>query len=152
MCCPEGIPISAELKDLLTQLLEKSPDKRITIPEIREHPWLLMNGRTLVCKEENCGDSIEVDEQEVKAAVTKSYYPIHVLIMIKKMAKQKSFRNPFSRAVSSSRSNSPSPTRTSPVSPNPVAKVTSAAEQRRTSYAATKQTPTIQISQHEESQ
>ena len=39
-----------------------------------------MNGRTLVCKEENCGDSIEVDEQEVKAAVTKSYYPIHVLV------------------------------------------------------------------------
>ena len=33
-----------------------------------------------MCKEDNCGESIEVDEQDVKAAVTKSYYPIHVLV------------------------------------------------------------------------
>lgn len=30
-----SIPISAELEDLLTKLLEKSPEHRITIPEIR---------------------------------------------------------------------------------------------------------------------
>ncbi|EAY09535.1 CAMK family protein kinase [Trichomonas vaginalis G3] len=31
--------ISPDLKDLLTKMLTKQPDKRITIAEIRKHPW-----------------------------------------------------------------------------------------------------------------
>ncbi|KAK6358900.1 hypothetical protein TWF696_000079 [Orbilia brochopaga] len=34
-------PISAELKDLLRRLLTKDPAKRITLPEVKRHPWVL---------------------------------------------------------------------------------------------------------------
>lgn len=51
-----SIPISAELEDLLSKLLEKSPEHRITIPEIRVSQsvtylfYLLCSGRTLLGK------------------------------------------------------------------------------------------------------
>jgi serine/threonine protein kinase len=32
--------ISSEARDLLTRLLEKDPNKRITIAEILDHKWL----------------------------------------------------------------------------------------------------------------
>jgi serine/threonine protein kinase len=32
--------IDADLQDLIERLLEKDPEKRITIPEIKKHPWL----------------------------------------------------------------------------------------------------------------
>jgi hypothetical protein len=35
--------ISPELRDLFDRLLEKNPSKRITLPEIREHPWTQAN-------------------------------------------------------------------------------------------------------------
>jgi serine/threonine protein kinase len=38
---PDEPEISPELKDLLTQLLEKDPSRRITVPKIRDHPWVL---------------------------------------------------------------------------------------------------------------
>ncbi|KAK6524238.1 hypothetical protein TWF694_005893 [Orbilia ellipsospora] len=34
-------PISPELKDLLKRLLTKDPAKRITLPEVKRHPWVL---------------------------------------------------------------------------------------------------------------
>ncbi|KAF3934773.1 hypothetical protein ABW20_dc0108478 [Dactylellina cionopaga] len=34
-------PISADLKDLLRRLLTKDPAKRITLPEVKRHPWVL---------------------------------------------------------------------------------------------------------------
>lgn len=36
---PERLQVSAELKDLLSKILVAVPEKRITIPEILEHPW-----------------------------------------------------------------------------------------------------------------
>jgi serine/threonine protein kinase len=33
--------ISSEAKDLLKAILEKNPSKRITIPQILAHPWML---------------------------------------------------------------------------------------------------------------
>jgi serine/threonine protein kinase len=30
---------SAESRDLITRLLMKEPEKRITLPEVIEHPW-----------------------------------------------------------------------------------------------------------------
>ncbi|CAG8755278.1 30706_t:CDS:2, partial [Racocetra persica] len=38
---PEDIPISDSLKDLLTSLLEKDPQKRITLGEVKKHPWII---------------------------------------------------------------------------------------------------------------
>ncbi|KAF0377797.1 kinase-like protein [Gigaspora margarita] len=38
---PDDIPISDSLKDLLTRLLEKDPQKRITLGEVKKHPWVI---------------------------------------------------------------------------------------------------------------
>nr|CAG8575054.1 1809_t:CDS:2 [Entrophospora candida] len=37
---PENISITADLKDLLKSLLEKDPLKRITLDEVKKHPWV----------------------------------------------------------------------------------------------------------------
>ena len=37
---PDNINISPELKDLLKKLLEKNPKNRITMEQIKEHPWM----------------------------------------------------------------------------------------------------------------
>ncbi|KAK6334302.1 hypothetical protein TWF730_003516 [Orbilia blumenaviensis] len=36
-------PISADLKDLLRKLLTKDPANRITLPEVKRHPWVLQD-------------------------------------------------------------------------------------------------------------
>ncbi|KAI8986578.1 kinase-like domain-containing protein [Pilobolus umbonatus] len=38
---PSDIIISSPLKDLLTRLLTKNPEKRITLEEVKHHPWIL---------------------------------------------------------------------------------------------------------------
>ncbi|URE07602.1 serine threonine-protein kinase [Musa troglodytarum] len=40
---PEYIRISSECRQLLSQIFVASPSKRITIPEIKQHPWFLKN-------------------------------------------------------------------------------------------------------------
>lgn len=40
---PENIPISAECRHLLSRIFVANPEKRITIPEIKTHPWFLKN-------------------------------------------------------------------------------------------------------------
>ena len=47
---------------------------------VQEHPWITKSGHILISTEENCGSEIEVNEDEVKEAVTKSSYPIHILV------------------------------------------------------------------------
>ncbi|CAG8525440.1 9899_t:CDS:2 [Ambispora gerdemannii] len=38
---PENIPTPNDLKDLLARLLEKDPYKRITLEEVKKHPWVV---------------------------------------------------------------------------------------------------------------
>jgi serine/threonine protein kinase len=40
---PNGIEISAECRDLLTRMLVRNPDDRITMAEIHKHPWFIAN-------------------------------------------------------------------------------------------------------------
>eukprot|EP00879_Flechtneria_rotunda_P002116 GHRR01002298.1.p1 GENE.GHRR01002298.1~~GHRR01002298.1.p1 ORF type:complete len:377 (+),score=117.01 GHRR01002298.1:413-1543(+) len=40
---PAGIEISAECRDLLTRMLVRNPDDRITMEEIHRHPWFIAN-------------------------------------------------------------------------------------------------------------
>lgn len=48
------------LVDLMGKILEKDPAKRITMAELREHPWVTLNGGDpLLGKEENCANPIE---------------------------------------------------------------------------------------------
>lgn len=60
------------LNDLLSRILEKDPSKRITMDEIRDHPWVTKDGADpLLSKEENTADLIEPPtEAELDAAIT----------------------------------------------------------------------------------
>lgn len=50
---------SPELQDLFSRILEKSPTKRITMRELRAHPWVTHRGDDpLLSEEENCAESI----------------------------------------------------------------------------------------------
>ncbi|ERS97755.1 calcium/calmodulin-dependent protein kinase kinase [Sporothrix schenckii 1099-18] len=46
--------------DLMGKILEKDPSKRITMAQLREHPWVTLNGDDpLLSTEENCANPIE---------------------------------------------------------------------------------------------
>lgn len=91
---PKDVSVSAELQDLLWKLLTKDPEKRISISEVREHTWILKTSRTIPSKEENCLEEINVSEEDIQSAIKPFYTPIHILMMIKQMAKRRSLRNP----------------------------------------------------------
>ena len=75
-----SVDISPELRDLLTKLLQKDPAQRITIGDIRCHPWVLKTARPLPSREENCAEEISVSEDEIKGAFKQFYTPIHILV------------------------------------------------------------------------
>ncbi|RKP09302.1 kinase-like domain-containing protein, partial [Thamnocephalis sphaerospora] len=57
------------LQDLLTSILEKDPEQRIEMAELREHEWVTDSGRVpLLPYEQNC-HRVEVTDEEVKHAV-----------------------------------------------------------------------------------
>ncbi|KAI8952375.1 kinase-like domain-containing protein [Xylaria longipes] len=59
--------------DLITRILDKNNSTRITLPEIRNHPWVTKNGDDpLLSEEENCSDMVETpNELEVNHAFTR---------------------------------------------------------------------------------
>ncbi|XP_042859766.1 calcium/calmodulin-dependent protein kinase kinase 1-like isoform X4 [Penaeus japonicus] len=90
--------VSEDLKDLISLMLEKDPAKRITLPDIKEHPWVTAgNQYPLPTEEENCV-LIEVTEEEVQSCV-RSIPKLETLILIKCMLKKHSFHNPFKMNV-----------------------------------------------------
>ncbi|XP_071543209.1 uncharacterized protein [Panulirus ornatus] len=90
--------VSDDLKDLISLMLEKNPVKRITLPDIKEHPWVTAgNQYPLPTEEENCV-LIEVTEEEVQSCV-RSIPKLETLILIKCMLKKHSFQNPFKMNV-----------------------------------------------------
>ncbi len=69
--------VDDELRDLLKRLLEKKPSKRITLKEVKHHPWVLqgITDRSLWIDEtdpslQSQGKKIEVSTQEVQDSVT----------------------------------------------------------------------------------
>lgn len=40
---PSNIEISPECRDLLTRMLVRDPDERITMAQIHKHPWFIAN-------------------------------------------------------------------------------------------------------------
>ncbi|CAL4118459.1 unnamed protein product, partial [Meganyctiphanes norvegica] len=86
--------ISDDLKDLISLLLEKDASKRLTLSEIKEHPWVSAGSQyPLPSEEENCV-LIEVTEEEVESCV-RSIPKLETLILIKCMLKKHSFQHPF---------------------------------------------------------
>lgn len=91
---PEKPAISEELKDLIGKMLVKDPSNRITMPEIKDHPWVTKHGlHPLPSEEENC-HLVEVTEEDVARVIT-SIPKLDTLILIKHMLKKHSFQNPF---------------------------------------------------------
>ncbi|XP_044296541.1 calcium/calmodulin-dependent protein kinase kinase 2 isoform X3 [Varanus komodoensis] len=90
---PDQPDISDEMKDLITRMLDKNPESRITVPEIK-HPWVTKNGmEPLPTEDENC-TLIEVTEEEVENSV-KHIPSLATVILVKSMIRKRSFGNPF---------------------------------------------------------
>ncbi|XP_069613580.1 calcium/calmodulin-dependent protein kinase kinase 1 isoform X2 [Ranitomeya imitator] len=100
---PEQPAISDELKDLIVRMLDKKPEDRMTIPEIKVHPWVSKNGENpLPLEEEHC-TIVEVTEEEVKNSV-KLIPSLTTVILVKAMLRKRSFGNPFECARREERS------------------------------------------------
>ncbi|XP_033126800.1 calcium/calmodulin-dependent protein kinase kinase 2-like [Anneissia japonica] len=97
---PDRPAISQELMDLIERMLEKDPEKRITLPEIKEHEWVTVNGEEPMLSEvENC-TLIEVSQDEVDCCV-KPVPKLETLILVKKMLNKGSFQNPYKQGSKS---------------------------------------------------
>ncbi|XP_033486243.1 calcium/calmodulin-dependent protein kinase kinase 1b isoform X1 [Epinephelus lanceolatus] len=91
---PEIPSISNELKDLIERMLDKNPETRITIPEIKLHAWVTENGSNpLPLEEEHC-TAVEVTEEEVQNSI-KLIPSLSTVILVKSMLRKRSFGNPF---------------------------------------------------------
>ncbi|XP_064157164.1 calcium/calmodulin-dependent protein kinase kinase 1-like isoform X1 [Anguilla rostrata] len=91
---PETPAISEDLHELILRMLEKDPALRITIPEIKVHPWVTQGGSDpLPLEEEHC-TVVEVTEEEVQNSV-KLVPSLSAVILVKSMLRKRSFGNPF---------------------------------------------------------
>ncbi|KAM8835624.1 calcium/calmodulin-dependent protein kinase kinase 1 isoform 1-T1 [Synchiropus picturatus] len=91
---PEQPKISEELKTLLLQMLDKNPDVRITLPEIKVDSWVTQGGTDpLPLEEEHCS-VVEVTEEDIQNSV--KFVPrLSAVILVKAMLRKRSFSNPF---------------------------------------------------------
>ncbi|XP_029426767.1 calcium/calmodulin-dependent protein kinase kinase 2 [Rhinatrema bivittatum] len=91
---PDQPDIGDDLKDLITHMLDKNPESRISVPEIKLHPWVTKHGaEPLPSEDENC-TLIEVTEEEVENSV-KHIPSLATVILVKTMLRKRSFGNPF---------------------------------------------------------
>lgn len=88
------------LKDLISRLMEKDPEQRITMSEIREHPWVTRGGTDpLLDAEENCSELVDApNELEVSHAFTRKMG--HLLCVMKAITNFKSLLSSRSRTNS----------------------------------------------------
>lgn len=72
----DGLSLEGEndedFKDLMRRILDKDPDKRITMDELRAHPWVTKKGSDpLLSADENCADIVDPPtEAEMDNAIT----------------------------------------------------------------------------------
>uniref|UniRef100_A0A8C0ITB9 Protein kinase domain-containing protein n=1 Tax=Chelonoidis abingdonii TaxID=106734 RepID=A0A8C0ITB9_CHEAB len=91
---PDQPDIAEDFKDLIMRMLDKNPESRISVPEIKLHPWVTKNGaEPLPTEDENC-TLIEVTEEEVENSV-KHIPSLATVILVKTMIRKRSFGNPF---------------------------------------------------------
>uniref|UniRef100_G3TU75 Calcium/calmodulin dependent protein kinase kinase 1 n=1 Tax=Loxodonta africana TaxID=9785 RepID=G3TU75_LOXAF len=91
---PEEPKVSEELKDLILKMLDKNPETRIGVSDIKLHPWVTKNGEELLPSEEQHCSVVEVTEEEVKNSV-KLIPSWTTVILVKSMLRKRSFGNPF---------------------------------------------------------
>ncbi|KAF2086875.1 kinase-like protein, partial [Saccharata proteae CBS 121410] len=83
-----------DLKDLMVRILDKDPEKRIKMAELRDHPWVTRRGSDcLLSKEENIASFIEEPtEEELNAAITGNMGRLLIVMKAVKRFKQLLFR------------------------------------------------------------
>ncbi|KAG0047200.1 hypothetical protein BGZ83_007716 [Gryganskiella cystojenkinii] len=60
----------AEMKDLIDRMMDMNPGTRITLDQIREHPWVTDYGKSpLPSKDSNVGPQVEISVEDKKNAV-----------------------------------------------------------------------------------
>lgn len=91
---PEEPWVSEEVRDLILRMLDKNPETRITVPEIKLHPWVTQFGEDPLPLEEDHCTVVEVTEEEVKNSV-KMIPSLPAVILVKAMLRKRSFGNPF---------------------------------------------------------
>ncbi|XP_055052068.2 calcium/calmodulin-dependent protein kinase kinase 1b [Misgurnus anguillicaudatus] len=91
---PDKPVISEELSELILKMLDKVPETRITIPEIKLHPWVTLDGTDLLPLEEEHCTVVEVTAEEVQNSV-KLIPSLSAVILVKSMLRKRSFSNPF---------------------------------------------------------
>uniref|UniRef100_A0A8C7LSD0 calcium/calmodulin-dependent protein kinase n=1 Tax=Oncorhynchus kisutch TaxID=8019 RepID=A0A8C7LSD0_ONCKI len=92
---PEHSDLSDDLKDLLLKMLDKNPETRISVPQIKVHPWVTRRGaEPLPLEDDNCCMLIEVTEEEVENSV-KHIPSLATVILVRTMLRKRSFGNPF---------------------------------------------------------
>ena len=65
---------------MINKLLEKDPSRRITIEELRTHPWITQSDVPIPSADVNCTDAIDVSEKEIEGAIKHQQTPIHILV------------------------------------------------------------------------
>uniref|UniRef100_F6R1X1 calcium/calmodulin-dependent protein kinase n=1 Tax=Callithrix jacchus TaxID=9483 RepID=F6R1X1_CALJA len=91
---PEEPKISEDLKDLILKMLDKNPETRIGVSDIKLHPWVTKNGEEPLPSEEEHCSVVEVTEEEVKNSV-RLIPSWTTVILVKSMLRKRSFGNPF---------------------------------------------------------
>ncbi|XP_076434840.1 calcium/calmodulin-dependent protein kinase kinase 2-like [Babylonia areolata] len=97
---PASPNISPELRSLIQRMLDKNPDTRVTLSELKEDPWVTAQGTWPLLTGTQDSLQIEVTEEEVENVV-KHVPKLDTLILVKSILKRKSFRHPFIRLSSS---------------------------------------------------
>ncbi|OWF42544.1 calcium/calmodulin-dependent protein kinase kinase 1-like isoform X2 [Mizuhopecten yessoensis] len=91
---PSVPTLSEQMKDLIVKMLEKDPNNRILLSDIKEHPWVTKDGEfPLPTEEENC-ILVTVTQEDINNVV-KHVPKIETVILVKSILKHKSFRNPY---------------------------------------------------------
>ncbi|KEQ80726.1 Pkinase-domain-containing protein [Aureobasidium pullulans EXF-150] len=94
----DGFSLSEEqnpqFKDLMCKILEKDPDRRIKMEELRAHPWVTKNGEDpLLSIQENCADLVDMPtEEEMNHAITGNMKQLLVVMKAVKRFKKLLFR------------------------------------------------------------
>ncbi|KAK0732749.1 kinase-like domain-containing protein [Apiosordaria backusii] len=100
--------------DVMRKLMEKDPEKRIKMDELRDHPWVTKNGTDpLLPAEENCSDPVDPPNPlEVNHAFTRRMS--HLICVMKAIRKFKSLlsNSPYPRPPNSPYHHSPKPSDT----------------------------------------
>lgn len=91
---PEKPTVSDGLKDLILKMLDKNPDTRITLSNIKEHSWVTRNGEVPMPSESENFVLVTVTDDEIDNVV-KHVPKLETLILIKSVLHHKSFKHPY---------------------------------------------------------